>query len=374
MQLRSRALWPLACLCAVALSSCEPEGEPLEGGHGAHAGPHGGTPHVLTTNPVRQDVTVTRDYVAQIRAIQHIEVRALERGYLQDIFVDEGRTVAEGSTMFQIMPLLHQAELERAEAEAQYAKIEYENTKLLADDGVVSPTELALADAKVHKADAEAQLARLHRGLTEIKAPFEGIMGRFHVRLGSLVDEGELLTTLSDNRKVWVYFNVSEAEYLQYQASREGAAPLEVELVMANGELFPRPGLVETIEADFNNETGNIAFRATFENPDGLLRHGQTGKVRVSTVLEDVVVVPQKATFEVLDKRYVYTVDETSTVHSRPIVVAEELPHLFVLDGGLAPEETIVLEGIRKVRDGHVAEVRFQDPAEALAGLEVHAE
>jgi len=154
------------------------------------------------TNPVKKDTTVIKDYVGQIRAIQHIELRALEKGYLQKIYVDEGQLVRKGQLMFQIMPLLYRAELQKAQAEANFAEIEYKNTKSLTETNVVSPNELAMAKAKLDKAKAELSLAQVHLGFTEIRAPFTGIMDRFQVRLGSLVNEGDLLTTLSDNSKM----------------------------------------------------------------------------------------------------------------------------------------------------------------------------
>ena len=330
----------------------------------------------LVTSPLQKDTEITREYVAQIRAIQHIEVRALEHGYLQGSFVDEGQLVKHGQKMFQIMPRLYQAELQKAQAEAEFTGIEYTNTKLLADGHVVSPNELALAKAKVDKAKAELALATVHRGLTEIRAPFEGIMGRFQVRQGSLVDEGELLTTLSDNRSIWVYFNVTEAEYLNFKTS-DTAADMPVRLLMANGELFEQPGKVEVIEADFNNETGNIAFRATFANPKGLLRHGETGKILLSTPIENALVIPQQSTFEVLDKRFVFVVvdeDDKHIVRSREIVVAEELPHVYLVKSGLSARDRILLEGLRKVKDGSEIDLDYKQPAEVLAHLELPAE
>jgi membrane fusion protein (multidrug efflux system) len=276
--------------------------------------------------------------------------------------------------MFQIMPMLHQAELQKAQAEAELTQIEYNNTKLLADSNIVSPNELALANAKVSKAQAEVVLAKVHRGLTEVKAPFGGIMGRFHVRLGSLVEEGELLTTLSDNSTVWVYFNVSEAEYLDYKSRAKATDPLPVKLMMANGAVFDQPGKVETIEADFNNETGNIAFRATFPNPDGILRHGQTGKVLATTTIENALVIPQQATFEVLDKRFVFVVDEQHVVRAREITIAQEMPHLYVVSEGVTEDDEILLEGLRRVTDGTEIEPDFKKPADVLAHLELPAE
>jgi membrane fusion protein (multidrug efflux system) len=271
----------------------------------------------LVTSPLKKDTLTTRQYVCQIRSIQHIELRALERGYLQNIFVDEGQTVKQGQRMFQIMPLLYQAELEKSQAEANFAQIEYQNTKQLADSNVVSPNELALANAKYDKAKAEVALAQTHLQFTEIKAPFHGIMNHLQVRLGSLVDEGDLLTTLSDNSKMWVYFNVPEAEYLDYKMKAKKDSVMKVDLLMANHQLFEYPGIVQTIEADFNNETGNIAFRATFPNPKGLLRHGETGNIQVKQTVKDALLIPQKATFEVLEKKYVYVIDKDNAVRSR---------------------------------------------------------
>ena len=272
---------------------------------------------LVVTSPLRKDTTVTKEYVAQIHSIQHIELRALEKGYLEKIYVDEGQHVQQGQLMFQIMPLIYQAELKKSQAEANYVGQEYKNTKSLADKNVVSKNELSLAQAKFDKANADVSLAQTHLQFTTVKAPFSGIMDHFQGRLGSLVDEGDLLTTLSDNTKMWVYFNVPEAEYLAYtEHAKANDNAQKVQLLMANNELFNHPGLVQTIEADFNNETGNIAFRATFPNPEGLLRNGETGSIVMTVPLKKALLIPQKATFEVLEKRYVFVVDDNKVVTS----------------------------------------------------------
>ena len=328
----------------------------------------------VVTSPLKKDTSATREYVCQIHAISHIELRALEKGYLQKIYVDEGQFVKEGQVMFQIMPLIYRAELQKAQAEADFAEIEYLNTKRLADSNVVSKNELALAKAKYNKAKAELELAQVHLGFTEIKAPFDGIMDHFHVRLGSLVDEGDLLTTLSDNSKMWVYFNVPEAEYLNYKTHGKTQGLERVELHMANGEMFEYPGVVETIEADFNNETGNIAFRATFPNPKALLRHGETGNIHMKSALKDAVIIPQKATFEVLEKKYVFVVDKDNVVHQKEITIAAEMPDLYVIQTGLNGTEKILLEGIRKVHEHDKIQYDYKNPEEVLAHLKVYAE
>lgn len=330
----------------------------------------------LVTTPIVQDTLVYKSYVCQIHSIQHIELRALEKGYLQQVNVDEGEHVKKGKLLFEIMPVVYQAEMQKAQAEVSFAEIEYQNTKQLADSNIVSKNELALAKAKLAKAKAELELAKAHYGFTQITAAFDGIVGLFRVRSGSLLDEGDLLSTLSDNSKMWVYFNVPEAEYLSYILSKANNEELpKVKLQMANNQMFDQEGIIETIEADFNNETGNIAFRATFQNPKGILRHGETGNILMPVPLKDALIIPQKATFEVLEKKHVFVIDEHNVAKSRQITVGMELPHLFVVTGGLKKGDKILLEGLRKVKNDQEISYDFVDPKKAISELdELHAE
>lgn len=327
------------------------------------------------TSPVQKDTFILKDYVCQIRSINHIELRSQEKGYLQEIYVDEGQFVKKGQLMFQIMPVIYQAEMEKAKANVSFAEIEYLNTKNLADSNIVSKNELALAKARLDKEKAELALAQAHLAFTQIRAPFDGIMDRFYQRLGSLVDEGELLTTLSDNSKMWVYFNVPEAEYLDYITHTKKDSKPKVKLLMANNQLFNHEGIVETIEADFNNETGNIAFRATFPNPDKILRHGETGNILMPVFLKNALLIPQKATFEILDKKYVFVVDEKGIVKSTQITIGEEMPHLYVVTEGLHPNDKILIEGLRKVKNGEKIHTKFISFDKVLTELnQLHAE
>ncbi|MEM5540936.1 efflux RND transporter periplasmic adaptor subunit [Olleya sp. AS48] len=328
----------------------------------------------LVTNPIKKDTTIIKDYVSQIHSIRHIELRALEKGYLKSIFVDEGQHVKKGQPMFQIMPNIYQAELQKAKAESNAAQIELQNTKLLAEGNVVSQNELAMANANLDKANAEVALAQTHLGFTKITAPFDGIMDHLEAREGSLLNEGELLTTLSDNSKMWVYFNVPEAEYLDYITSTDKDVKKEVGLLMANNKQFNQKGIVETIEGEFNSETGNIAFRATFPNPDGILRHGETGSVLMSIPFKDVIIIPQKATFEVLDKTYVFVIDKNNVVKQKEITIGAELPHLFIISKGLSQNDTILLEGIKMVKNNQKIETKFLEPTKVMSELDLYAE
>ena len=327
----------------------------------------------LVTSPAVKDTLVYKDYVCQIHAISHIELRSQERGFLQNIYVDEGQYVNKGQLMFQIMPVIYEAEMEKSKAEVSYAEIEYQNTKRLADSNIVSKNELALSKARLDKEKAQLSLAQAHLSFTQIRAPFSGYMDRFHQRLGSLVDEGELLTTLSDNSEMWVYFNVPEAEYLDYSARAKKEGHAKVKLLMANNEVFSHEGIVETIEADFNNETGNIAFRATFSNPEKMLRHGETGTVLMPTYLKNAIIIPQKSTFEILDKKYVYVLED-DVLKSREVTVLQEMPHLYVVSG-LSATDKILLEGLGKVKNNEKIESEFVPFEKALSDLNhLHAE
>jgi len=328
----------------------------------------------LVTTPAIADTTLTKDYVCQIRSINHIELRAQEKGYLQKIYVDEGQHVTKGQLLFKIMPNLYEAEVEKAQAEAEYADIELKNTKTLVETDVVSPNELAMAKAKYNKAKADLDLMKTHLAFTEIRAPFDGILNSFKVRLGSYVEEGELLTELSDNSKMWVYFNVPETEYLTFMDKSNKGILSHVDLRMANGDLFDHTGVVETIEADFDNETGNIPFRATFPNPKGLLRFGQTGSIVITTPVHNALLIPQKATFEVLDKRYVFVVGSDSKVHAREISVSAELPHLYAVATGLSKDDKILLEGVKMVRENEKIKFKTISPSQALSSLNLYAE
>jgi membrane fusion protein (multidrug efflux system) len=328
----------------------------------------------LVTSPVKTDTAITEGYVCQIHSFRHIELRAQERGYLQKIYVDEGQFVKEGQLLFKIMPKLYEAELQKAQAEVNFAEIEYQNTKRLAESNIVAPTELALAKARLDKALAELSLANVHLQFTEIRAPFDGIIDRFHVRPGSLVEEGDLLSNLSDNSKMWVYYTVPEAEYLNYKEKVKQGEKVKVNLLMANNKVFGYPGVVETIEADFNHETGNIAFRASFPNPEGLLRHGETGNILMRVPLNNTLLIPQKATFDVLDKKYVFVVDEQNAIRSREITVAAEMPHLYAVQDGLTEDDKILLEGLRLVREKDEIAYDFVKPDSAIAQLDLYAE
>lgn len=347
-------------------------GEPS--GHAGHAG-HGGH-DIWLTSPRRQDATITQEYVCRIMSCRHITIRPLASGYLQPITVKEGQRVKAGDVLFQIVPSVYQARLEADRSEAEAARIECANTRKLVEDNVISAQELAIAEAKLGQAEAKVRLAEVELAFTSVRAPFDGIIDRLEEQHGSLVDEGDALTTLSDNSIMWVYFNVPESRYLEYMAAKEEpGASQDIELQLANGRAFTQRGVIGAIEADFNNETGNIAFRADFPNPDFILRNGQTGKVMIRQSLPAALVIPQRATFSILAKRFVFVVGEDGIAHQREIEIAHELEDIFVIEKGLAEGDRIVLDGLAEIRDGqHLDRVQFRPADEALSNQKRYAE
>ncbi len=368
---------------------------------------------ILVTNPMVKDTVNTQQFVCQIHSYRHIEVRALESGYLEAIQVKEGQAVKKGDSLFKVVTTLYEARLEAEMAEAQLAQIELANTQRLFQQNVVAQPEVALAQAKLAKANAKVKLSQAELNFANIAAPFDGIIDHQRHQQGSLISEGDILTTLSDNSVMWVYFNVPESRYLDYQASPD-KDNIKVELVLANGQKFSQAGKIAAIEADFNNETGNIAFRADFPNPDRLLRHGQTGTILLSRIAKDAVVIPQRASFDILSKKYAFVVEPSSSdyeqgdsqasaagnaeaqplaengshekqssdekhgisgiVRQREIVVLSEQDDIFLIKEGLGANDKIVLEGVRQVRDGEEIEYEYQTPEQTLKQLKFHAE
>lgn len=327
-----------------------------------------------TTNPLQVDTTLTKSYVAQIKSLKNIEIRAQEKGYLQNIYVDEGQHVKAGQLLFRIMPKLYEAEFAKTKAETEMAKIELQNAETLASKSIVANNEVRMAKAKYDQAHAEMAIAQAHLSFTEIRAPFDGVIDRIPLRLGSLIDEGELLTNLSDNNQMQVYFNVSEPEYLDYQTNKAGRASQDIELLLANNEVLPSKGSVELIESEFDNETGNIAFRAKFPNPNGLLKHGQTGKVQMKVPVKNALIIPQKSTYELQDRKYVFVIDKSGVVKSRLITVAASFPDLYIVGSGLNAQDVILLDGVQKVKENDKIKGELIAPQKAISSLKLYTE
>ncbi|WP_395742811.1 efflux RND transporter periplasmic adaptor subunit [Prosthecobacter sp.] len=324
------------------------------------------SPPVLT-RPLRRDTVVTHTYAGQIRSYRNVAIRAPESGYLEEVSVQDGRRLKEGELMFKIMPQDRTAALKRAEAQAQVAKLEYENTQHRVQAGQASEKDLATAAAKRDQKLEDLRLAQAHPGSAIITAPFSGLMGRLRLAKGSLVKKDEVLTTLHDNSQIWAEFHVPEAQYQEISAS----ATQQVDLKMANGKMFDQTGrLVPVEKTALHHATGTVTLRALFPNPADLLRQGQAGTIRLQDTLKNALLIPQQATFEVADQRCVYVMDKDHVIHRKPVSITHELEGLFVITGGVTENDTIIISGVHRAHDGQkVANSQFEEPAVAYAHL-----
>jgi len=223
---------------------------------------------------------------------------------------------------------------------------------------IVSKAELHVTQAKVEatradveEASANKDKAALHIAFAHIKAPFDGVINRLPNKVGSLIQEGDMLTTISDNREVFAYFNLSEIDYLDY-ITGENNEIKTVGLKLANNMRYGHEGKIEAIESEFDRATGNIAFRARFPNPEAILKHGANGKVIVKKHLKNALLVPQKSTFEIQDKLYVFVVSPEGVLKQRNIIPEMRFEDFYVVESGLSKDENILFEGAENARDG----------------------
>jgi membrane fusion protein (multidrug efflux system) len=316
--------------------------------------------------PIVKDTFYINEYVAEIQAINYAEVRTRVKGYIEKIHVDEGQQVKTGELLFSINSKEYEQELQRAsavvksaEADLKAMELEMLNTKRLFEKNIVSKAEFDLVSAKVdalranvESAEASKEQAALNLSFSRIRAPYSGVINRIPKKIGSLVEEGDMLTTISDTREVYAYFNLTESDYLKYISDTLDKESNVIRLMLANNQPYPLDGKVEIIESEFDNNTGNIAIRAKFPNPDGILKHGSNGKIIVKRKLANAMMVHQKSTFEVQDQLYVYIMNADSTLTQRNIKHLMRFPDYFVVATGLKGDEWILFEGVQKVKAG----------------------
>jgi membrane fusion protein (multidrug efflux system) len=331
-------------------------------------------------SPVKIDTHYYNEYAADLHAVQYVEIRSHIRGFIEKIHVDEGASVTAGQLLFTIDNRILKQEIEKlqaqlgmAEAELKQAQIEVNSTKPLVDKKIISEVELELkrskvtiAEAKIKEVKADLALAKVNLDYSEIRAPFSGTINRIPNKKGSLVDEGVILTTLSSTNDVFAYFKVSEAEYLYFQKRKQAGNYDEVELILADNSKYELTGRIETTETEFDQASGNIAFRARFNNPKGLLKNGSNGKVRIKENVSNALIIPQRSTFEIQDKIFVFVADKKGKVTQREVVIAERLPHAYLIKEGISTEEKIILEGVASLKNGDDVQINTLTADETL--------
>lgn len=321
-----------------------------------------------------------QSYVADVQAIQFVEVKPKVEGFVQQILVDEGEKVQKGQPLFRLSSEEYsvsvkeaQANYKQSEAELQMSEYEAERIERLVKKNILSKirldqvmTQKEVARMKVEQAKSQLQRAQTNYSYTTVTSPFDGYIDRIPYKVGSLVTPESLLTTVSDVSEIFAYYKVNESEYLKFKRAQLRGEQLpemnNIELILPDGSVYPHKGRVETVEGDFERGTGSIAFRVRFPNPDGLLKHGVTGKVRMMTKMSDVYLVPQKSTFEIQDFTYVYVVDKEGIVKVRSFQPLQRYEKFYITED-LEPDTYIVYEGIQSVKDGmeiHPDTISFQ--------------
>ncbi|MDX3911984.1 MAG: efflux RND transporter periplasmic adaptor subunit [Pseudosphingobacterium sp.] len=321
------------------------------------------------------DTMLYTDYVADIQAVRNVEVRSKIQGFLDKIFVDEGALVQAGQILFKINDDEQRADVSKAQAllnnataDAKTVALELERVKTLVKKNIITKTDLDVAQAQLKAAEARVQEARsdLQRaqtqlGYTSIRAPFTGRIDRIPLKVGSLLSEGALLTSVSDLDEVYAYFTISETEYLQNIARKSPENSIlskEVRLTLADGQHYPHMGKIELAESEFEEQTGTISLRARFPNPDRILKHGATGKIQLPTKITESIIVPQKSVFEIQDRAYVYVLDTANKVKMTNIELGTRFGHFYLIRSGLKAGQKIVFEGTQSLTDGVAIEPR----------------
>lgn len=357
----------VACVAAV-MTSCSSQ----------QAQQQAPAPEIATMTVSQGSTRIDNTYPATIKGKTDIDIRPQVTGFITKVHVDEGQQVHKGQVLFTLDQVQYQAAVDQARAAVNVAQtavstaqLTADNKKKLLDKNIISEYEWQMADnslqqAKAQLAQANAALVTAQKNLayTTVTAPSDGVIGSIPNREGSLASPSSAvpLTTVSDNSQVYAYFSLTERDVLNLVGNGERtlnaaiAAMPEVELRMADGSLYGQKGKVATVSGVIGAGTGASNVRALFANPSGVLRSGSTGSIVIPTVTDSVMTIPQKATYELQDRRYVYVVNDSNKVVSTYVTVTDMNDGLnFVVNSGLKPGDRIAVEGVgTTVKDGIV--------------------
>lgn len=334
-------------------------------------------PSVPVSTVVTSSETTYVEYPASVQGATDMEIRPQVSGYIQKVLVNEGAYVSAGQTLFQInsQPFVEalnnaKANLHAAEAAILNAKLEIDKLTPLVQNKVVADFQLKtaktaykIAQANAEQAKASVASAQINLGYTNVKAPVSGYIGLIPKKQGSLVSptDQEALTQLSDIQDVHVYFALAEKDFTIFNTNYEGKTPAEriknlpfVELVLSDNSVYPSKGKVDMINGQFDKNTGAITFRASFPNPNGNLRSGNTGKLRLGLNHSNAILVPQSATVEMQDKVFVFLVDKNNKVTKTPLDVMGKSGTNYLVKQGLNQGDQIVLSGLDKLQEGQI--------------------
>ena len=335
--------------------------------------------------PVTQIQTQTvegfNEYPVNIEGIVNSDVRAKTSGYIQKVLVDEGARVRKGQPLFRLETQALSQDAEAAKAQVNVAQVEVDKLKPLVEKNIISPVQLETAKANLAQAKAAYSSIAANIGYATVKSPVDGYVGSINFREGALVSAADAtpLTTVSDISKVYAFFTLNEAQYIDHLKRMTGKTKAEriknspdVSLVLANGDIYSEKGRIQTSTGQISETTGTVKVRAAFDNPNELLTNGNSGKIRIPSTYENAVVVPQSSTFEQQGKVMIYTLGEDNKVSSKIIEVEAKVDNLYVVKSGIDTNTKIVASGVSKLRDGMPIapqEIPFNEATKKVATL-----
>ena len=369
----------LFAFCLTLLSSCGKKGFDM-----------GGAPECAVQTLQPATVNLTSSYPATIKGKQDVEIRPQVSGFITKVCVDEGSMVRKGQVLFIIDPTQYEAAarsakaaVATAEAAVSTQQITVDNKRALNKKNIISDYDLAMAEnslasAKAQLASAKAQLisAEQNLGFTNVKSPSDGIVNDIPYRLGSLVSPSITtpLTIVSDITEMYVYASLTEKELLELvrkDGSQSAAVETypEVQLQLSDGSTYDQKGKIETISGVINANTGAVSIRATFPNSNHLLRSGGMGNLIIPYHMENALVVPQKATTEIQDKKFVFLQQPDNTVKMNEITILNiDNGQEYVVTSGLKQGDLIVIENVGTLKDGQT--IKPTTPAQSEANFQ----
>ncbi|AFM05796.1 RND family efflux transporter, MFP subunit [Bernardetia litoralis DSM 6794] len=323
-----------------------------------------------------ETITLYDEFPATIEGIENIEIRPKIEGFIEKVYVDEGDYVEKGHLLFVLNAPQYeqevrntQATISSAEAEVNSAQIDVEKARTLVERDIISKFELTSAEntvtakkAALEQAQVSLANAKTNYSYTRITAPVSGFVGTLPYKLGSLVNSStaDPLTTISNIKKVYAYFSINEKTHLEFVRNNKGTSlkelrnnQAEVSLLLPDYTLFDERGSIQTISGQVDEETGSFNVRAVFNNPDNLLRTGNSATIRIPRTIENVLQIPQAATYEIQGNVYAYVVDSLSQAKSTIITVTPSTSgRAYIVTDGLTADDEVIIEGINTLSNG----------------------
>lgn len=327
----------------------------------------------------KQDLLSNNYYPVSIEGTQNISIRAKVDGYIKEVFVDEGDWVKKGSLLFRIETRLLKQNAKAAKAAVDLARLEIKKLKPLVENNIVSEVQLETAEARFEQALSNYNSIIENIKYSDIKSPVDGIVGTIKYRKGTLVSPSmqDALTQVSNINNIYGFFSINEKEFITFMDKTPGNTSIEkinnfpdVELILADGSKYKYSGRLQTISGQVDKSTGAITFRASFPNPEKILRDGNSGKIGIPKNYSNKVVIPHQCTFEIQGKYHVYVLTPSNNIMAQVIEVEDKIGRYLVVNKGLEEGQKILAKGLNKVQSGMAIQPQITTSEEIIKSFE----